>query len=94
MPVRFTISGYVKDALSGEVLIGATVTIPGGAQGTITNNYGFYSLTLKQEVEELICSYVGYRQIVIPVNGADNQTLHFTMEKEVARMSEVTIFSE
>jgi len=30
MPVRFTLSGYVKDLLTGEVLIGATVTIPGG----------------------------------------------------------------
>jgi hypothetical protein len=28
-PVQFTISGYVKDARTGEVLIGATITIPG-----------------------------------------------------------------
>ena len=93
IPVRFTISGYVRDALTGEVLIGATVTIPGGVQGTITNNYGFYSLTLKQQVESLICSYVGYKQIVIPVNEVSNQVMHFTMEKEVARLSEVTIYS-
>ncbi|MCK4749895.1 MAG: carboxypeptidase-like regulatory domain-containing protein, partial [Bacteroidales bacterium] len=93
IPVRFTISGFVRDALTGEVLIGATVTIPGGVQGTITNNYGFYSLTLKQKVESLICSYVGYRQIVIPVSRNSNQIMHFTMEKEAARLSEVTIYS-
>jgi len=92
-PVQFTISGYVKDALSGEVLIGATVSIPGGMEGTITNNYGFYSLTLRQQVEKLICSYVGYRYAVIPLAGNENQTVHFTMEKEVARLSEVTIYS-
>ena len=92
--VKFTISGYVKDARTGEVLIGATVSIPGGMEGTITNNYGFYSLTLRQEVKELFCSYVGYRLLVIPVNGRDNQTLHFTLEKEAARLSEVTIYSE
>lgn len=93
IPVRFTISGYVRDALTGEVLIGATVTIPGGVVGTITNEYGFYSLTLRQQVEEVICSYVGYRQITIPVESSKNQTLHFTMEKEASRLSEVTVYS-
>ena len=93
IPVRFTISGYVRDAITGEMLIGATVTIPGGLVGTISNEYGFYSLTLRQHVEELICSYVGYRQIVIPVEENSNQTVHFTLEKEVARLSEVTVYS-
>ncbi|MCP4312161.1 MAG: TonB-dependent receptor [Bacteroidetes bacterium] len=94
IPVRFTLSGYVRDALTGEVLIGATVTIPGGLHGTITNEYGFYSLTLRQRVKGLICSFVGYRQITIPVNGINNQNLHFTIEKEVARLSEVTVYSD
>jgi hypothetical protein len=93
VPVRFTISGYVRDALTGEVLIGATVSIPGGLQGTITNNYGFYSLTLRQQVDKLICSYVGYRQGTIAVGGSGNQTVHFSMEKQVARLSEVTVYS-
>jgi len=92
-PVKFTISGYVKDSRTGEILIGATVSIPGGLEGTITNNYGFYSLTLRKEVEELFCSYLGYKLMVIALNGNDNQTLHFAMEKEVARLSEVTIIS-
>ncbi|MCK4747766.1 MAG: carboxypeptidase-like regulatory domain-containing protein, partial [Bacteroidales bacterium] len=92
-PVKFTISGYVKDAMSGEMLIGATVSIPGGLEGTISNNYGFYSLTLKKQVKQLICSYVGYRYMVIPVDGKGNQVVHFTMEKEVARLREVTIYS-
>ena len=90
---RFTLSGYVKDAASGEILIGATVTIPGGAEGTITNNYGFYSLTLRNQVTELTCSYVGYRQLTIQVHSRLTQTLHFSMEKEVAQLSEVTIYS-
>ena len=94
LPVRFTISGYVRDALSGEVLIGATVTIPGGSRGTITNSYGFYSITLREQVDQLICSYVGYRQMVIPVAGDIDQTGHFYMEKEVARLGEVTIYSQ
>ena len=94
VPLRFTISGYVKDAFSGEVLIGATVSVPGGLQGTISNEYGFFSLTLKNRVEQLICSYVGYRASVIPVSGVSNQKLHFVMIKEVAHLSEVTVYSD
>jgi len=92
-PVQFTISGYVKDSRSGEILIGATISIPGGMEGTITNNYGFYSLTMKRKVEKMLCSYVGYKMMEIPLNGGGNQTVHFTMEKEVARLREVTIYS-
>ncbi len=45
-----TISGYLTDASSGEVLIGAKVYIPSIKKGTITNNYGFYSLTIPSGV--------------------------------------------
>ena len=94
MPVRFTISGYVKDSLTGEVLIGATITIPGGLEGTITNDYGFYSLTLKERVEQidlLLCGIQGHGH---PGERSEEPDLHFTMEKEVARLSEVTIYSD
>ena len=93
-PVQFTISGYVKDSRSGEVLIGATISIPGGLEGTITNDYGFYSLTLRKEVEKLLCSYVGYKLMVIPLYGRNNQIVHFTLEKEVSLLTEVTIYSD
>lgn len=93
-PVKFTVSGYVKDSGTGEVLIGATITIPGGVEGTITNNYGFYSMTLQREVEELLCTYVGYRNRAIPVSSGENQTLYLIMEKEVSYIREVTIYSD
>ncbi len=41
-----TLSGYLKDAANGEALIGATVYIPELHQGTVSNAYGFYSLTI------------------------------------------------
>ncbi len=93
LALRHTISGYVRDAASGEVLIGATVSTPGGKEGTISNAYGFYSLTLSASAEELLGSYVGYRNVVIPVSGGEDQSIHFNLEKEVAQLSEVTIYS-
>jgi len=91
--LKHTVSGYVRDAASGEVLIGATVSIPGGNTGTISNPYGFYSMTFRREVAELRCSYVGYQTILVPLRKGEDQTLHFTLRKEAAQLSEVTIFS-
>jgi hypothetical protein len=58
---RFTISGYVKEAGSGESLIGVNIYVPELKTGTITNTYGFYSLTLPPaDSVELVVSYVGF----------------------------------
>ncbi|MBV6653867.1 MAG: hypothetical protein KI786_08935, partial [Mameliella sp.] len=43
---EFTISGYMRDAESGEELLYATVAVEGTSQGIATNIYGFYSLSL------------------------------------------------
>ena len=45
---QHTLSGYVKDANSGEALIGVSVFIEELGKGTTTNVYGFYSLTLQK----------------------------------------------
>ena len=55
-----TISGYVADAESGERLIGATVYLPSIGKGTVTNAYGFYSISLTADSAELVYSYLGY----------------------------------
>jgi len=56
-----TISGYVKDAETGEVLIGANVYDLKTLEGTASNRYGFFSLTLPSDSVFLRVSFVGYR---------------------------------
>ena len=56
-----TVSGYVTDAQSGEKLVGASVFLPVIRKGTVTNQYGYYSLTTSVEDSLVIqFSYVGY----------------------------------
>ncbi|MDR2026627.1 MAG: carboxypeptidase-like regulatory domain-containing protein, partial [Prevotellaceae bacterium] len=43
---KYTVSGYLKDSLSTEALIGAAIYNQVTGVGTATNQYGFYSLTL------------------------------------------------
>lgn len=59
---RHTISGYIRDAATGETLIGASVQLrDNAAAGSRTNNYGFYSLTLPKGEHTLLFSHVGFR---------------------------------
>jgi hypothetical protein len=58
----YTVSGFVKDEFSGELLPGASIFVPALSAGTVTNAYGFFSLTMPEQQYELLCSYVGYRQ--------------------------------
>ena len=45
---KFTISGYVTDGTSSETLIGSNIIESHQYQGTTTNPYGFYSITLPE----------------------------------------------
>lgn len=57
---KFTISGYVEDATSGEKLLSAAVVETQKQVGITTNTYGFFSLTLPEGVVNLQLSFVGY----------------------------------
>lgn len=69
---NFTISGYVKDKNSGEVLIGATVYEKELYRGTTTNSYGYYSFSLPEGDYTLYCSYIGYENQAIEIKLAQS----------------------
>lgn len=57
---HYTISGFVRDSVSDECLINASIHDRLSGKGGVTNNYGFYSLTLPPGRITLSTSYVGY----------------------------------
>lgn len=67
---NFTISGSVKDSTTGEDMIGATIYVKELSTGAQTNNYGFYSLNLKQGTYTISVQYMGYttKKEVIELN--------------------------
>ena len=58
---KATLSGYVSDIQSKETLIGVNIIVSDQTIGTITNEYGFYSLTLPEGKYVLQINYLGYQ---------------------------------
>lgn len=86
-----TLSGYVTDAATGEALISATVVVDGGKQGVVTNNYGFYSLTLPQGEYSLSVSYVGYTRQAVTIQLTSDVRKIVELEPAAASVEEVVI---
>ena len=87
---NFTISGYVDDMSSGEKLISAFVYDLKSGKGTVTNTYGFYSLTLPRDSVILNVSYIGYKGEVRRLKLAKNQEQNFSLSSSI-QLSEVEI---
>jgi len=66
-PKQYTISGFVRDSISFESLINATVVEVGSGRGVTSNNYGFYSITLTAGEYLLRGSYVGFEAVEHPL---------------------------
>ncbi|HFA51771.1 MAG TPA: TonB-dependent receptor, partial [Bacteroidetes bacterium] len=89
----FTISGYIEDAASGEKLIAANVFDAKSLDGTVSNTYGFYSLTLPEGQVELSSSYIGYQTINIDFNLRKDTTIIFKLPASI-ELAEVEVVAE
>ncbi len=90
---RFTISGYVSDAESGERLIGASVYDRQTGQGTVTNTYGFYSITLASDTVKLAVSFLGFNAQLETFYLNADRNLNYELTSG-ANLKEVTITAE
>jgi len=90
----FTLSGYIEDADTGETLIGVNIFDQDNTiQGTTTNVYGFYSLSLPQGEYQLKISYLGYQDIIKSIDLKVNVNLNVSMYSGVT-MEEVVVYGE
>ena len=72
-----TAAGYVRDAATGEALIGATVYDADAGLGTATNAFGFFSYTYRADTLRLAVAYVGYGTLDTVLIGAPAGELVF-----------------
>jgi len=91
MAQKYTVSGYIKDASSGESLIGASVYLKEPLKGTTTNHYGFYSITFDQGTYTLVSDFMGYTQFTKTINLNQNMTVNIELEPKAITTKEVVI---
>ncbi len=77
---KCTISGYMTDASSGESLISAALVEQQSGQGTVTNNYGYYTLTLPAGEVALEFSYIGYETVAMSLQLVRDTVLHVALK--------------
>lgn len=90
---RYTLSGYVKDSLTGENLIGASVSINGRA-AVSTNSYGYYSLTLPEGDYEISISFTGYELLQFSVALTRNTDGSRLLQPRIAAAEEVVVYAK
>lgn len=90
---KFTVSGTIDDSSTGEKLIGATIKIKEQPQnGTITNAYGFYSISVPAGDYTLLYTYIGYGTIEKQVSLKQSQVINISLHSK-SELNEVVIRS-
>jgi hypothetical protein len=90
---KYVLHGTIKSERTGETIIGATIMVSGSSAATISNEYGFYSLTLPQGNYTLQVSAVGMvtRQVQLDMN--KNIRLDLSMADDTKSLEVVTVTS-
>lgn len=83
------LSGQVRDSESGEVLPGVNVFVKGTNIGTSTDSEGRYSLTVPDDAQILVFSFIGYRRLEVPIG--DRTQINVQLEADVAALEDVVV---
>ena len=85
------ISGFVRDALSGEPLIGAYVINPENNSVTSTNNFGFFSATIRLSSDKtFIFRFIGYKTDSLQFKVAKDTTVYVLLTPGIS-LGEVSV---
>ena len=78
---KITVSGVVKDAATGETVIGASVLVKGTTEGTITSMDGEFSINVTQG-KQIVVSSLGYNDYVFTASSASKMTIMLSTSSE------------
>ena len=90
---RVTLNGYVRDSLSGELIIGATITLNGQAKGVTSNQYGFYSITLDSGTYRISITHVSYQQKIMDLSFDADKSFNFDLLPKTSAIAEVVVYA-
>lgn len=88
---KSTLSGYITDAKNGEAIIGARISIPSLKQGTVTNTYGFYSLTVESGIHTVEFKAIGQDTQLKEIDLTNDVTFNLEMGSTLKELQEVKV---
>lgn len=91
---KYTLNGTLTETATGETLIGVNVIFPELQSGTITNEYGFYSITVPEGEYEVIFSSVGFTPKRLTILLDKDITQNYTLEYDTEQLDEVIISAD
>ncbi len=80
---KYTISGFIGEQGSKESLPGVNIFVPKLKVGAVSNNYGFYTLTLPADSVELLVTYVGYKTQIFKLDLHKNIQLDIPLQNSI-----------
>lgn len=90
---KFTISGSITSQLTGEHLLSASIKVSNNTIGTVSNEYGFYSLTLPKGKYTIEISAVGYLEKSLDLVLDRNIQMDFALELKGKELQQVIVTS-
>jgi hypothetical protein len=91
---KHTFSGTITDSQSNETLIGVNIIFPELQSGTMTNEYGFFSITLPAGTYKVQLSYLGYTTISESIELNSDVSKKFKLIESAESLDEVVIIND
>jgi len=88
---NYTLSGTIQDLENNETLIGVNVFFPELNTGTVTNEYGFYSITVPEGKHNIAFTYIGFNKKTETLILNKNTKLNIQLEQITQSLEEVIL---
>ncbi len=93
-PRSYTVSGFLEDADTGEPLIAASIFDLESKRGAVTNEYGFFSLSLPPGEAQLSFSYLGYQTEIKFLQLSGDRKLRVSLPPTQLTATEVIVVAD
>jgi len=90
-PGNVIVSGYITNKDTKDPIAGVTVYVEKLTVGTISNAYGFYTLSLPRGIHILRLSYIGIREKMINLNLYGDGELNVDMNRVLIPLKEAIV---
>lgn len=88
---KYTLSGFVKDSASGETINNALISVTNNKASAVSNNYGFFSLTLEKGNYEISVSSTGFNTLTFNISLEKNKQTTIVLFPETETIKEIDI---